>query len=413
MKNVRELQSGRTAEVLGRAPDHDRGPVRTTVAVVAPYYPPHIGGSENYAARVARAVADDPAMRAVVITSNPAGRRTTFGFDGRDVPVVRLGTWARLSNTPVNPLWPLQLRHWLRRLDVDVVNAHAPVPGLGDLAVAVSGRRPAVMTYHAGSMSKGRKNVDRLIRWYERHILPRVFSRARAVIAVSPVSLASGRPGAIEITPGVDIERFTPGAPASTRPRTIVYVGRMDRTSSWKGVDVLLRGFAALAEVPEARLKLVGSGSAVPGLVALAEQLGIADRVDFTGGLTGDALVAAMRSAALLVLPSLTEAECHPMAPMEAMACGTPVVGSDVGGIPHVITPGVTGMLVRPGDPDALAAACRRLLQDGDLADRMGAAGRRRAVEHFAWPTLTDRYLQLFRSLVHDAPGSHAKAGGG
>ncbi|MDQ1050192.1 glycosyltransferase family 4 protein [Streptomyces sp. V4I2] len=374
-----------------------------TVAVVAPNYPPRIGGVENYAARIARAVADDPALRAVVITANTTGWRTSVRVEG-DVPVIRLGTWARLSNTPLSPLWPLQVRRWLRRLKVDIVNAHGPVPGLGDLAVFSSGRRPTVMTYHSGSMIKGRSGVDRLLGWYERHILPRVFARASALVAEAPVSLASRYPGAIQITPGVDLERFTPGPPASTRPRTILYVGRMERGSSWKGIDVLLRAFAVLSDLPDARLRLVGDGDALPDHIALAKQLGITDRVEFTGALTGDALVAAVQSAAMIALASRTEAECHPLALIEAMACGTPIVGSDVGGIPYIVTPGINGLLVPPDDPAALAAACRRLLQDGDLADRMGTAGRQRAVERYAWPALTDRYLQLLRTLPRTAP---------
>ncbi|MFF9816436.1 glycosyltransferase family 4 protein [Streptomyces sp. NPDC014006] len=397
MSTARETEADRAPRVAGAVPGGRREAVRT-VAVVAPNYWPKIGGAENYARRVAHAVAADPAMRAVVITASPAGWRTSVGHDG-GVPVIRLGTWSRrLVNAPVSPLWPLQLRRWLHRLGVDVVNAHAPVPGLGDLAVLWSGR-PAVLTYHAGSMIKGHRFRDRLLGLYERRVLPRVFARARALVAVSPTSLAAGRAGAVEITPGVDVDRFTPGPPASARPRTLVYVGRMDRASSWKGVDVLLRGFAELADLPGVRLRLVGDGDALSDHVALAERLGITDRVEFTGALTGDALVAAVQRAAVLVLPSLTEAECHPMVLIEAMACGTPVVGSDVGGIPHVLTPDVTGLLFPPGDAQALAAACRRLLRDGALADRMGAAGRRRAVERYAWPPLTDRYLALFRSL--------------
>ncbi|MDQ0597430.1 glycosyltransferase involved in cell wall biosynthesis [Streptomyces canus] len=403
MKITPERQSNCTVELFNRAVERSHRPVRT-VGVVASYYPPHIGGVENYAARMAHAVADDPALRAVVITANMAGWRTSVGVDG-DVPVIRLGTWARLLNTPVSPLWPLQLRRWFRRLHVDVVNTHFPIPGLGDIAVAVSGRRPTVVTYHCGSMINGRRFRDPLVGWYERHILPRVFARASALVATSPVSLASRfHAGVLQITPGVDVERFTPGPPASTRPRTIVYVGRMERAASDKGIDVLLRAFAALADMPDVRLKLVGGGNALPDHVALAKQLGITDHVEFTGVISDDSLVAAVQSAAMLALPSLTEAEGFGMVLAEAMACGTPVVGSDVGGIPHVITPGVTGLLVPPGDAEALAAACRRLLQDGDLADRMGTAGRLRAVERFAWPALTDRYLQLLRSLPSTAP---------
>ncbi|MEU9706985.1 glycosyltransferase, partial [Streptomyces sp. NPDC047981] len=211
----------RTVEVFDRAAAPGR---RTrTVAVVAPYYAPHIGGVEQYAHRVAQAVAADPGMRAAVITASTTGWRTSVNVED-GVPVVRLGTWtSRYINTPVNPLWPFQLRRWLRRLHVDVVHAHAPVPGLGELAVAVSGRRPAVMTYHAGTMVKGDRVRDRLLGLYERKALPRVFARTRALVAVSPASLASGRPGALEITPGVDVELFTPGPKASTRPRTIVF----------------------------------------------------------------------------------------------------------------------------------------------------------------------------------------------
>ncbi|MFF5939048.1 glycosyltransferase, partial [Streptomyces sp. NPDC012508] len=106
-----------------------------------------------------------------------------------------------------------------------------------------------------------------------------------------------------------------------------------------------------------------------------------------------------MRNAAVLVLPSLTAAESFGMVLVEAMACATPVVGSDAGGIPYVIADKITGLIVPHGNPKALATACERVLRDGELADRLGAAGRQRAVERYAWPALTDRYLDLFRTL--------------
>lgn len=374
-----------------------------TIAIVTPYYPPKIGGVEQYTARLASAVAADPGLRAVVITTRLDGGLRTRVSTEDGIRVVRLGAWLKLSNTPLSPLWPLQLWRWLRRTGADVVNVHAPVPGLGDLAIALAGRRPTVLTYHAGSMHKGEPGsgpADRLIGLYEKAILPRVFARASRLVAVSPVSLAEGHPHAVRITPGVDTDRFTPGEPASLRPRTIVYVGRMDRSSAWKGVDVLVLAFARFAsDVPGARLRLVGDGDALPGLRALADELGVADRLETPGALSGAALTDAVRTATVLALPSLTEAESFGMALVEGMACATPVVGSDVGGIPHVVAHGETGLLVAPGDPDALAAACAKLLADGDLADRMGAEGRRVAEERYAWPRLTARYLELFRTL--------------
>lgn len=375
--------------------------MKRTVAFVTAYYPPHMGGVENYVARVAGALAQVEDLEPVVITTRDSGWRTTVDVEG-GVQVVRLRAWLKVSNSPISPLWPVQVRRWLRKTGAQVVNAHAPVPGLADVAVAVSGRRRTVLTYHAGTMRKGVPGTaiaDRVIARYEKHVLPRLFKAVDVPVPVGPSSLAAAVPGAVLITPGVDIERFTPGPPASTRPRDIVYVGRMDKTSAWKGVDVLLRAFALLGDLPEVRLRLVGFGDALPGYLELARELGVADRVEAVGALGGNALVEAMQQAAVMVLASTTDAECAGTVLMEGMACATPIVASDVGSLAYVVRDGVAGTIVEPSNPEALAKACRTVLGDGELADRMGAAGRERAVGEFAWPLLIERYISLFRSI--------------
>jgi glycosyltransferase involved in cell wall biosynthesis len=283
------------------------------------------------------------------------------------------------------------------------VNAHAPVPGLGDVAVLVSGERPVAFTYHAGTMHKGATGsglANRVIAVYERRVLPRVFARCDVPVPAGPTSLAAGLPGARMIVPGVDVERFTPG-PADARRRELIYVGRMDRTSAWKGVDVLVEAFASLTDLPDLRLKLVGSGDAVADHLALAQRLGVRERVEATGALAGEELVRAVQGAAVLVLPSLTDAELTGMVLMEAMACATPVVASDVGSIGYVVN-GEAGLVVPPGDVPALAAACRKILTDPPLAAQFGAAGRARAEAVFAWPLQIDRYRELFAELAED-----------
>ena len=375
--------------------------MKRTVVFVTAYYPPHMGGVENYVARVAGALAKVEDLEPVVITTRDSGWRTTIDVEG-GVKVVRLRAWLKVSNSPISPLWPVQVRRWLRKTGAQVVNAHAPVPGLADVAVAVSGRRRTVLTYHAGTMRKGVPGTaiaDKVIARYEKHVLPRLFKAVDVPVPVGPSSLAAAVPGAVLITPGVDIERFTPGPPASTRPRDIVYVGRMDKTSAWKGVDVLLRAFALLGDLPEVRLRLVGSGDALPGYLELARELGVADRVEAVGALGGNALVEAMQQAAVMVLASTTDAECAGTVLMEGMACATPIVASDVGSLAYVVRDGVAGTIVEPSNPEALAKACRTVLGDGELADRMGAAGRERAVGEFAWPLLIERYISLFRSI--------------
>ena len=376
---------------------------KPTIALVTPYYPPKIGGVERYVAELARGLADGGVFEPVVITSRADGRRTTVGMqDG--IRVIRFGTWLRVSNTPLSPLWPFQLRRWLRRIDARIVNAHAPVPGLGDFAVYAAGRKRAtVLTYHAGTMHKGVDGsglADRIIAAYERWILPRVFKRCDVPVPVGPSSMAAEIPGAVLITPGVDVNRFTPGADDRNRGG-LVYVGRMDRTSAWKGVDVLIKALPLLeADLPEVRLRLVGAGDALDDHLALAERLGVRHLVDATGALAGRELVQAVRSAAVLVLPSTTNAECAGTVTMEAMACATPVVASNVGSLGYVVGDGEGGLIVPPGDPVELAAACRRILTDQVLAAKLGAVGRERAESMFAWPRLVERYTELFSRLV-------------
>ncbi len=374
----------------------------TTVALVTPHYPPRIGGVERYVARLAEALAADADFEPVVITTRHRGKRTQVALEN-GVRVIRLGVWVRVSNTPLSPLWPFQVRRWLRRTGAAVVNAHAPVPGLGDVAVFVSGERPVAFTYHAGTMHKGATGsglANRVIAVYERRVLPRVFVRCDVPVPAGPTSLAAGLPGARMIVPGVDVERFTPG-PADARRRELIYVGRMDRTSAWKGVDVLVEAFASLTDLPDLRLKLVGSGDAVADHLALAQRLGVRERVEATGALAGEELVRAVQGAAVLVLPSLTDAELTGMVLMEAMACATPVVASDVGSIGYVVN-GEAGLVVPPGDVPALAAACRKILTDPPLAAQFGAAGRARAEAVFAWPLQIDRYRELFAGLAED-----------
>jgi len=326
------------------------------IAIVTPRFPPDPGGVEQYAAWAARTARD--AGHDVLVISTGRGRRTTrTSYDG--IPVVRLGTWFTVSNTPLNPLWARQLRRLLR--GADVVNAHAPVPGLADLAALTAGA-PVVLTYHAGSLAKGTA-VDPLLRAYERLVLPRIFARCAALVAVSPVSLAHATGRAHLVPPGVDTSRFTPGT--DPRSRTVLYVGRVERTSRWKGLHVLVDALAPLRELaPGVRLQVVGDGDDVETLQKQAADRGVADLVDWVGRVDHDDLPAYYRRAGVTVLPSLTESESFGMALAEALACGCPVVGSDVGGIPFVVRDGVDGRLVPPGDPAALATALAGVLAD-------------------------------------------------
>jgi len=383
-----------------------RAPVR--VALVTPRFPPEVGGLEGYVGRVAEWLQASDRFDVSVITSGRSARLSKESHRG--IPVYRLGTWTTVSNTPVNPLWATQLPRLLRRLGVDVVNAHAPVPGLADLA-AFSSPVPVVLTYHAGSLVKGDHAVDPMLRRYERHVLPQVFDRCQDLIAVSPVSLAYATGRAHLIPPGVDTDLFTPSATPASRAPTVLYVGRVERTSRWKGLQVLLAGLPRLRHlVPDVRLVVVGDGDDVPHLRAAAQRLGVAEAVEWRGAVPHADLPRHYREAGVTVLPSLTEAESFGMTLIEAMACGSPVVGSRVGGIPFVVRDGVDGLLVPPGDARSLADALARVLTDPAFAASLGFAGREVATKRWDWTHQRDTTLGVIAGAAGVAWASRERS---
>jgi glycosyltransferase involved in cell wall biosynthesis len=190
---------------------------------------------------------------------------------------------------------------------------------------------------------------------------------------------------------GVDVDAFRPlprdtagPCPPSDRPRLLV-IGRIVER---KGVGNVIE---ALADLPGVELVVAGGPTrdvleADPEAIRLharAESLGVADRVRFLGGIAREDVPAVMCSADVVV--AVPWYEPFGIVPVEAMACGRPVVGSAVGGLLDTVVPGVTGELVPPRRPDALAPVLRDLLADPERRRRYGEAGRARAVHTYQW----------------------------
>jgi glycosyltransferase involved in cell wall biosynthesis len=199
---------------------------------------------------------------------------------------------------------------------------------------------------------------------------------------------------------GVDATVFGP------RPHIARVPGRLMTTAS---ADVTMKGLAPLlealakvrTEVPEAHLVVIGKPkvkSRIPGLI---DRLGIGDAVEFVSGVTTERIVELYAETEVACVPSLYEGFSLPA--VEAMACGVPVVGTTGGAVPEVIgRDGETGLLVPPGDPDALAAGIRRMLADPELRARIGAAGRARALDKFTWRATAVGTVEHYRALLDE-----------
>lgn len=161
-----------------------------------------------------------------------------------------------------------------------------------------------------------------------------------------------------------------------------------------------LRAFARVrAQLPQARLTIAGSGPEAQALRALALELGVQDAVQFPGTLDREGMARLMREADLSLNPSL--ADNMPNSVLESMACGVPVVSTDVGGVPHIVERGITGLLVPPGDANAMAVAALRVLQEPGLWQCLSDAAFT-DVQRYTWPQVAQRLLAVYnRSLAH------------
>lgn len=202
-----------------------------------------------------------------------------------------------------------------------------------------------------------------------------------------------------EVVPNVlDLARFRPVAGASSpmRARTRVIVAR--HLEPIYDNATAIRAFAMLRhQLPAAHLTVAGSGPEAGPLKALVAELGLTEAVHFTGTLDRDGMAALFASADVCVNPSLTDNS--PNSVLESMAAGVPVVSTHVGGVPYIVQDGHNGLLVAPGDPQAMATALLRVLGDAALWQRLSAAGRA-DVQGFAWPQVSARLLGVYRRAL-------------
>lgn len=306
-------------------------------------------------------------------------------------------------------------KRWSRSTP-DVVHAHYWTSGLAALAATRDASVPVVQTFHTLGVSERRaagatSGLDRRIK------MEALIARSvRAVLASSSgeqddlTRLGVPRRSVTVVPYGVDISQFVPDGPVarrSSKPRLLA----VDPLVSPDPVAGIIR---ALAEVPGCELVIAG-GPARSGLaghpvykqlMTLAANLQVDRRVVFVGQVSQARLPALLRSADLLVHTALHEP--FGMAPLEAMACGTPVMAAAGGAHEDEVVDGATGVLVRPGRPAALAARIRHLLNTPMLLQGYGIAAADRARSRYSWDRIARETLAVYeRSL----PGGRLAAG--
>jgi phosphatidylinositol alpha-mannosyltransferase len=353
-------------EFLGRG--HD-------VRVLAPVDPP---------GRVSRVLHRAPAERLEMPEYlTPLGRTAGFGANG---------SVSNLAPFPAGGV--VAPRRLVRSGEFDVIHVHEPIVPLVGWNATLGAHDPVVGTFHTYSTKPLPNRIATVLG------ARRVFNRLSARIAVSEAAAWTGRRwygGEYRIIPnGVDVD----AAPKEPKPHgeelRILFVGRSEER---KGLPILLTAFNALVEHVPCRLTVIGTErEEVLRYVADPELLRF---MDIRGRVSRDELWAELHRADLLCAPSLS-GESFGMVLTEAFAAGTPVIASAIAGYSDVVSDGVDGLLVPPGDPQRLAEELQRVHFEPERLQEMGEAARRSA-QRYAWPRVADQVTAVYERAI-EAP---------
>lgn len=204
----------------------------------------------------------------------------------------------------------------------------------------------------------------------------------------------------VEVTPfGVDLSIFRP---METEKKDTVTIGTVKALSDKYGIADLIKAFAIVHEqYPQTALLIVGDGPQRKQYEQLAETLGIRHVTTFTGRVPNTDVPNYINKMDIFAVPSTEDSESFGVAAVEAMACGVPVVVSNVGGLPEVVKKDVTGLIVPKENPEALAAAFQRLLGDAHLRHQMGKNGIQHVKEHYDWIDNANGMLKLYEKTLN------------
>ncbi len=345
------------------------------VLQVGKYYPPHRGGMETHLADLCGQLKNRVDLEVLVAQT---GRRT-FTEDVDGVSVTRLATPLHVLANPVNP----ELAGRIRESKADIVHLHWPNP-LALLAYLASGSKAKlVITYHSDIVRQ------KLTGGLFRPVLERALRHA-TILATSPNYVESSPvlrrfQANCRIVPlGIDTGKMQQADPERVQEFRKRYGYNMVLAT---GRHIYYKGFQHLLDAMrdvDGHLVLAGDGPLRSEFEATIERYGLGKRVTLAGQVSDEDLRALYAAASVFAFPSVARSEAFGLVQLEAMALGKPVVNTSIdSGVPFVSPHNETGLTVEPGNATQLAGALNRLLADGALRARYGAAGKERVERMF------------------------------
>ncbi len=378
--------------------------------MVAPYFYPRIGGMENYAYNITRLLAEKYDVSTSVICSNWERQSYREDMIG-NTKVYRLPYLFKISSTPVNPFWHNTISSIILEERPEIINGHMPVPYIADIAciAAYKEKIPFILTYQNDLV--GRNMLLKLLSGFYYYWSGIKTLRLSQKIIITSENYAKSSPylrdfkSKLEIVPpGVDVRKMRTDRKVKSS-KQVLFVGQLNRASQHKGLNYLIRSMKMVTEaIKDARLVVVGTGDYIHHHRNMAIACGVQDKIDFVGFIRDEELPEYYGESSVVVLPSYNRAEGFGIVLLEAQACGTPVIGTSVGGIPGALKDGKTGLLVPPGDPERLAEAIIRILKDDTLARQLGCNGHNWVTQELTWEKSAQKTLRIFQEAITTYP---------
>jgi glycosyltransferase involved in cell wall biosynthesis len=381
------------------------------IMIVTPYFYPSVGGVQNYVLNIARGLSEYYNHEIIIVSSADRGIKTVSKEKFEGMVVYRLPFQFKLSNTPFNFSWKSQIKLVINAEKPDVINAHMPVPFMADMAIRAARNIPTALTYH-NDLTKSNLSGRFMAKAFYGLLSSSTLRKATSIIATSQYYvdnspyLQKWKSKINIVSPGVDSERFNQKVDKEwlkkkyPDKKIVLFVGIMDKTHAHKGMSVLLESIAQVKnKIPNIFLVAVGAGDAIPAYIELSRRLGIADMVDFTGFVSDKDLPRYYSGADVFVLPSTNESEGFGMVLAEAQSCGTPVIGTRVGGIPYVVDNSAAGVLIEPNSARQLSKAIIKIMAEAKFKGGLLSSEADHDSYKFSWKKETSAFNDIVSDL--------------
>ena len=377
---------------------------------VSPWFYPHFGGVESHVQTLSKKLTEKN-IEVLILTSRYSRELPETELID-NLRVIRVKTLSTLFDTPITPA----LKRELENIDFDIVHAHLPPPLSAYYASKISWKkkRPFILTYHCDMEIPIPVLGKFIVRFYEKTLGKATIARTRKIVVTTKSYSATSRmlwnKEEIVIPSCVDVNLFKPAEESeNTEPsirkilniednkKIILFVGRLVRH---KGIEHLIEAMRFLDD--NVVLIIAGKGEHKKILVNLARLHNLEQRIRFISIPNLKFLIKLYQSTDIFVLPSVTRLEAFGLVTLEAMACGKPVIVSNVPGVRDVITAEYNGLLFETMNARDLADKINQLVKDDDLSIELGKNGRKTVLEKYNWNIIIEEYVKLYNSVIKE-----------